>query len=374
MSLKSVEDWLECMHGTLDVSGTPQGNKLGWPLPEGPIKLATYDSRFIRSAVESIARKRGLTDKQVLLAIKIITKYKRQWSQIGLDPSYLETDDVPLRLPLRQVDRTTSITKQGASLRLRFPYNNDLISEMHARKSGSYGTWIYDRDGKSWIIDMTEGNLRQLVEMPVFRDVEWEMADDIRAVFDLASMCLAEPQMIPSMDFAYGEIIFRDVPEQAMESFIANQHGDINMDALIALRHGITLGPGIKSIHAVDHPINSLLDKERWDLSHNRYLSTGEVIAVMRLLPDAEFTFVTHDQKARSKLIDKFIDMDNEKTFVDSGKELVDIDQNLYDKKKNILVLNMSTVMPTESMNLEDDYLGVLHMNSDDDGPWPPVN
>jgi hypothetical protein len=46
----------------------------------------------------------------------------------------------------------------------------------------------------------------------------------------------------------------------------------------------------------------------------------------------------------------------------------------LYDTKKNILVLNMNTVMPTDSMNLEDQFLGVLHMNSDDDGTWQPVN
>lgn len=362
------------MHGTLDAQGVHRSAKIGWPPTEGPIKLATYDLRFIKSAAESIARKRGLTDKQILLAVKIITKYKRQWSQLGLDPSYLETDDVPLRLPLRQVDRTTSITQEGKTLRLRFPYNSDLISEMHGHKSGSYGGWAYDRDNKSWIIDMTEGNLRLLMEMKTFRDMHWEMDDDIKSLFDLAASCFFEPRAIPTMDIAYGELIFRDVPGQAMESFLSHRHGDINMDALIALRHGITLGPGIKSMHVEDHPINSLLDKPSWDLSHNRYLSTAEVSAIMEMLPDAEFTFVAHDRNNRLKMIDIFMDADNEKSFIDTGKELAGMDPNLYDKRKNILVLNMNATMSVDSMNIEDEFLGVLHMNVDDDKPWPPVS
>lgn len=374
MSLKTVEDWLECMNGTLDAQGVHRSAKIGWPPTEGPIKLATYDLRFIKSAAESIARKRGLTDKQILLAVKIITKYKRQWSQLGLDPSYLETDDVPLRLPQRQVDRTTSITQEGKTLRLRFPYNSDLISEMHGHKSGSYGGWAYDRDNKSWIIDMTEGNLRLLMEMQTFRDMHWEMDDDTKSLFDLAASCFFEPRAIPTMDIAYGELIFRDVPGQAMESFLSHRHGDINMDALIALRHGITLGPGIKSMHVEEHPINSLLDKFRWDSTHNRYLSTGELAAIMDLLRDAEFTFITHDQKSKLKLADVFMDTPNEKTYIDKAGSLADMDPGLYDPKKNILVLNMNSVMPVESMNLEDSYLGVLHINSDDDGQWPPVS
>ena len=370
MSLKYVEDWLDCMAGRLLIDGgRPTYHNVAFP-----IKLATYDKRFIDSTTESISRNHGLTDKQLLLAIKIITKYKRQWAQLGLDPSYLETDDIPLRLPMRTVDRTYSIVREDKMIRLRFPYHNKLIADMHDNRTRAYGSWGYDRDGKSWLVDLTEGNIRTLVSLEEFRDKDWHMDDDTRSLFDVAKICFFEPQQIPTMDLAYGEVIFRDVPEQAMESFNANRHSDISMDALIALRHGIALGPGIKAMHVKDHPINSLFDKSSWDLKHNRYLSTGEVAAVMKLLPDAEFTFLTHDSRAKSRIIDSFIDLENEKTYIDSIKDLSGIDVNLYDKKKNILVLNMCSTMPVDSMNLEDDYLGVLHMNSDDDGPWPPVS
>jgi hypothetical protein len=311
VSLKYVEDWLECMYGKLTADGQPVSNsKFTWPKPDSPIKLATYDKRFIDSTVDALSRNRGLTDKQVALAIKIITKYKRQWASLGLDPSYLETEDIPLRLPMREVDRTTSITREGNILRLRFPYHAKLIADMHDHKSGSYGAWNYDRDGKSWVLDMTEGNLRTLISIDEFRSMDWQMDPDVAALIKTAEDCFFEPRNIPTMDLSYGDVIFRDVPEQAMEAFQASRHGNIVMDALIAIKHGITLGPGIKNLHDPDHPINSLLDKTLWDLTHNRYHGISDITEIMRMLPDAEFTMLAHDHKSKMELIDLFIDMD----------------------------------------------------------------
>ena len=374
MPLKYVEDWLECMYGKMTTDGHQIANgQFMWPKPDTPIKLATYDKRFIDSTVESLARNRGLTDKQVALAIKIITKYKRQWSSLGLDPSYLETEDIPLRLPLREIDRTTSITLEGNILRLRFPYHAKLIAEMHDHRSETYGGWNYDRDGKSWILDLTEGNLRTLISIDEFRSMDWQMDPEVAELIKTAEDCFFEPKNIPTMDLAYGEVIFRYVPEQAMGAFQASRHGDVIMDALIAIKHGITLGPGIKNLYDHNHPINSLLDKTLWDLTHNRYHGVSDITEIMRILPDAEFTMLAHDHKSKMKMIDLFMDMDNEKTFMDSGRDISTM-SSLYDTKKNILVLNMNTVTPTDSMNLEDQFLGVLHMNADDEGTWQPVS
>ena len=380
MSLKYVEDWLECMYGKLDTAGQLiPNNQYAWPKPDGPIKLATYDKRFIDSTVDALARNRGLTDRQVVLAIKIITKYKRQWSALGLDPSYLETDDLPLRLPMRDVDRTSSITMESNRLRLRFPYHQKLIAEMHDHKANqTTGSWDYERDSKSWVVDLTEGNLRKLISINEFNDWPWDMDAATQELLDTAKRCFHEPTAIPTMDLAYGEVMFRDVPEQAMESFHENKHGDVIMDALIALRHGISLGPGIKGLHGADHPINSLLAKDTWDLTQNMFLRTSAVREVMRMLPDAEFTFITNQSRNRNiklKLVDVFMDMLNEKTFLDTGKDLASMDPNLYDTKKNILVVSMGTSSPGELVFIEDQFLGVLHMNvDDDDGPWQPAS
>ena len=115
------------------------------------------------------------------------------------------------------------------------------------------------------------------------------------------------------------------------------------------------------------------MDKTLWDLTHNRYHGVSDITEIMRILPDAEFTMLAHDHKSKMKMIDLFMDMDNEKTFMDSGRDISTM-SSLYDTKKNILVLNMNTVTPTDSMNLEDQFLGVLHMNADDEGTWQPVS
>jgi hypothetical protein len=219
---------------------------------------------------------------------------------------------------------------------------------------------------------MTEGNIRWLIDMPEFHKIDWDMEEDVKELFSLAKSCYNQPMQIPTMDLVSGEVIFRDVPEQAMESFLSQRTGDINMDALIALKHGITLGPGIKSINIESHPVNSIQDAMRWDAKHNKFRSIGEVKAIMELLPDAGFTFVGDARRKNSKLIDAFIDAKNETTFISKLEELAGLD--FYDSKKNILIFDMNSMSPLAASGVCSDFLGVLHINSDDDAPWPPVN
>ena len=365
MSLKSVEDWLECMQGLRAPDGQPHDlSKDFWNRKPAPIKLATYDGRFVESVVGAIKQKKGLTDKQVLLAVKVITKYKRQWSQLGLDPSYLETGDVELRLPIREVDRTTSITREDRALRLRFPYKSNLIQELHNLSGRSCGGWEYDREGKSWIIDMTEGNILRLIHCKSFHEVHWNMEPEIAKLFDDAKELMGNPRGLPTVDLQDGALIYENVHELALESIrtASTDGSNIFIDILVAQRHGLVLGENIKRQLDDDHAMKVLLGIGSASARDND-LGRNQIKRLMGLMPQAEFTFLVKNRRARDNIFDTALETNNEVTYIE---RLGDIDGiSMYDPRKNILCLDVGSINANHTTDC-DRFLAVLHINSDD--------
>ena len=365
MPLKYLEDWLQCMGGVLDVAGEPVTSARDIPKP--PIKLATYDKRFIDSVTATIARGVGLTDKQILAAVNIVTKYKRQWANHDLDPSYLADDalDIPLRLPIREIDRSVSIVRENKSLRLRFPYNSELINQFHSMRGHAAGDWEYDRDGKSWIIDMTEGNVHSLVMLSGFNKIEWSFPDkDVLDLIELAKACVAEPMGLPIVDMVDDKLTYDRVAQSAMESINRSNTDGMNIliDILVAQRHGLSLGPNIIERYSNDHAVSMLLGIESADQT-NRYLGRQQLKHLMGLLPQAEFTFQIKNRRARDNILDTALELSNEVTYVERLNELNGIE--MYDPKKNIICMDIGLI-PANHPTDCNKFLGVLHINSDD--------
>lgn len=151
-SLPYLEDYLEVISG---VAGFPFGN----PNPNHiVITLARYDVQIVHSMALQTAQGISLTDRQALLAHKLVVKYRRQLAAQGLDLGVHE-DNAVFRLPVRMVDRTRSIKLQDQQIHIRFPYDEALVNDIKQSAKTTPGSLHFDSNTKTWTGSITEPRL-----------------------------------------------------------------------------------------------------------------------------------------------------------------------------------------------------------------------
>ena len=365
MSLKYLEDWLLCMNGSLSIDGVaakvPKWNE------KGPIKLATYDQRFIGSVAPMINRGVGLTDRQVVLAVKVVTKYQRQWQQLGLDPSYLLTDDIPFRLTLREIDRTTSAMIEGNQIVLKFPYQSELINHLHAVQGRRCGQWEFHKENKSWLIDLTEGNVHLLSQLEVFRSMQWDIDPLLAKLMSDAHDGTVSGEHHPRLSLIDGRLTLRNVSPYAQASLTDlgwNEDADVLLWSLIAKNHGIELDPSLLSAFADRSLLQTFMMQTIISpRDSNKQNSMGRPLLreVMSHLPDICFYFYYRKHNL-DIMMDAVNDLPNEKIFVIHEPSAAMSPDNNVDKRKTIVVFD-SNVTTRYTNN---DFLGVLYIIPDD--------
>lgn len=147
-TLPYIEDYIELMSTDF----------LSWPPREPLIKLARYDEPIVASMAEQSQRNLGFTDRQSVLAHKIVIKYRRQWAQHGYDVGHIESNP-KYRNAIRVIDRSTMIDIRDGGIEIRFPYNQELISHIRATVNDLPGRLAFDRDRKCWVAALIEPRL-----------------------------------------------------------------------------------------------------------------------------------------------------------------------------------------------------------------------
>jgi hypothetical protein len=153
----TVEDYLEVINGSRDpVTGRVHNAWLGEPTPI--INLAKYDVDVLSNMVANSQIGIALTERQSLLALRIILKYKRQLLLRAVDVTPLETAP-RYRLSLRQLDYRRSLSIIDDQLIVKFPYNSIMVEELRQFKKISQGACEWVPDKKHWHLALTEFNL-----------------------------------------------------------------------------------------------------------------------------------------------------------------------------------------------------------------------
>ena len=197
-------------------------------LEDGPgIRLARYDSNPVSSLYRATTNPKGITDKQLELTIKLVTKYRKQWAKLGFDVSNINTDttvDMPIRT---DVDRSRTISVDNNIIIAKFPYIPKIISIFYNQSTErSCGDIKFIKDKQRWEVAATTGNilwLNNIAEYSKFeRSEEFEdlVSHINNDVYDYNSICL---------DINDGELILRDAP-LSMTDWIHKHIGDICMD------------------------------------------------------------------------------------------------------------------------------------------------
>lgn len=125
-----------------------------------PISLANYDVSFVNNVVRSINDGSGLSDKQRELSTKLVAKYTRQYKKLGVDVTEIITNPF-FSSPLRQVDRTRTVSITDEIIQVRFPYNKEMISSFKALLSKHLKTINsgWHKEERFYQVDYNEFNL-----------------------------------------------------------------------------------------------------------------------------------------------------------------------------------------------------------------------
>jgi len=144
------------------------------------ISLARYDIQIVNSMANATSFGTGLTEKQAVLACKLVLKYRRQFAKLGIDVSPVENPQ--FRIPVRKLDTTKAIWIEDDVIIVKFPYNDMLIKELHHYREESQGSVKFDRDNKRWYVGITEQNVNWIYTWGDM--IGFEIAPSVKELFD----------------------------------------------------------------------------------------------------------------------------------------------------------------------------------------------
>ena len=229
-----VEDYLELLAGNVPCEHCDRH----WF-----ISLANYDYSPVRSMSTTVQMGRGLSDKQRDLALRIILKYKKQFSKHGYDITYLETDP-QWRSPLRKVDRSKSVYIEESKICVRFPFNPQMVDffRRYSRRrelniESGYVEWSSEK--KVWVLDCTEQNIQVVYDTTKNENFDYSAEFKIIAE-QISTIRKNSNQYVLVCDIYCERVIIRNANESLQEAFLARATGDITYDIGLAKRLGVS--------------------------------------------------------------------------------------------------------------------------------------
>lgn len=151
-----VEDYLEVLAGKRDLVTGKVNSSYLFGAFSPIVNLARYDTSFLDDLTTSTLNSTAMTDRQAMLACKIILKYQRQLSAKGIDVTPCVTPRY--RRPLRFLDRSKRIYSDGTTIFMKFPYDSNMISQLRELLKARQGSAHFNKETKTWEIAVSEFN------------------------------------------------------------------------------------------------------------------------------------------------------------------------------------------------------------------------
>ena len=132
-------------------------------------KLNAWDEKLVYSFSDQIGRGNGFTEKQRILALKIINRHSVDLSQfLKKDLSGFLQNPV-FRLPIRQISSTKKLSvvsqgQYGKIIKAVFPYNEKLVLKIRNSRD-EIGLAMWNKEEKSWEFPLNEASLQLLMEI-----------------------------------------------------------------------------------------------------------------------------------------------------------------------------------------------------------------
>lgn len=239
-----VEDYIEFIGGHRTIAGKQLG--LFETVPS-PINLARYDVGIIDSFCnQTIFDCKPYTDKQSELAVKIVSKYRKQLLQLST-PVVLPESLNQFRLGIRTIDRTKSVTIAGGQFVIKFPYDTKLIELVKRQLKEGAGSGSFDSNNKAWCLAQTESMLNWI--MAVAPANEFTISSEVTTLYD--AMLQIEQQSYTIELQTVGDRYVISNAESSLIDYINEHLGGFGLDNILALADnsevlGYTIAPDIR--------------------------------------------------------------------------------------------------------------------------------
>ena len=257
-----VEDYIEFIGGHRNITGKHLGL---FETTTSPISLARYDVQIVESFCNQVLFDcKPYTDKQSELAIKIVSKYRKQLLQLST-PVVLPESLNQFRLGIRTIDRTKSVTIEDGQFVVKFPYDTKLIDLVKKQLKEGQGSVLFDKDKKVWRLAQNESILNWIMAVAPMN--EFAISNEVTALYDAMVAVEQQPYAI-ELQVRDGRLTVSNA-EDSLIDYINEHLGGFDIDNLLTLADnsevlGYTIDPdicaGLKSVYG---PL--------WKLICNRY-------------------------------------------------------------------------------------------------------
>lgn len=200
----TVEDTLEILAGL-----TPR---------KVNIRLDHNERTLVSSLGRQVQKQIALTDRQLDLALKKVSKYRA-----GLEANGVDVFDIlstkPLRMPLREIDRVYSITLEPGNdsksqiLLLKFVFSKKIASAFDTIRNQVDGDFKEVRS--SIELQATEKNLLLVVD--TFAPLEFEISEEILKIYEKIQEILKNSEnLVPSIDLENDQVVVKNVSKNGL--------------------------------------------------------------------------------------------------------------------------------------------------------------
>lgn len=351
-----IEDWILLLNGQLD----SQLNPMTGHYSNGPVRLATYDAKFVESVSISILNGSGLSDRQLATARKVVGKYQRQLATRGYDNSTVQV--APHRLPLRVVDRSSwvELDTQTQQYRFRFPYQGELVGFLHEQSMSALGKFSWNSNQRIWEVDANEHNLMLLMRFMLHskNTYSWKFCSKSQIHFDTVADAVENPtHYLAHIDLCDDQLVLQNASAALQQALIHDgfaPDGDPVQWALRSHKYGIHTGANLQQYLHQQHPLIAniiLTNKTQAQSDHIKYngIQYNTLFEMMKIFSEQPWIFIV-DTKTFDKngMFSKFIESlgvsKNIKVLSYHNWNCDDI-VNFVDISESIVVTNVSELM-----------------------------
>ena len=215
-----VEDWILWLGCRVD----KLGNIIDFPFyVTPPVKVANYDVAFIENTGQALVQGIGFTKSQSQLAVRIITKHRKQIKkQLNIDVDFLLTNP-EFKLPIRDVQNNFEIVNGSDNYYIiKFPYQPKMVDRMHNLSAHSSGDFRWNSDDRLWSISKTEKNLKLLYKfLNEFNKHPWKVDNSIQQDLDVAHQAITNYyNCIPNIDLVDNQYVVNNSNEYVDRALI----------------------------------------------------------------------------------------------------------------------------------------------------------
>jgi hypothetical protein len=185
----------------------------------GKLQLGNFDQRIATSLADQAYRENPFTEKQAMIACRLIKKYRKQFVNLGITTVDSLLDVPKYKYPFRVVDRrkTAEIFKEFETKKkficLKFPYSQEVVDKIKSNYNAiQQSKW--DGDKKYWLLSLDEENIKLTINylIPNGFELDEELTEYVNQYTQVQNDM---ENYLPMLDKINGEYVFKNIREKA---------------------------------------------------------------------------------------------------------------------------------------------------------------